>query len=131
MKMAKHELRDITVDRETRIQHAEIASFVGQELALGLSKTLRELQDHIQKFEDLRVSGVQRDGLVPSMEQQAAHAEALMAWASCLPETAAQIRAGRQEWYILKDLLEACEERKVLAITDLSSMFGRHCPDIR
>jgi hypothetical protein len=131
MKKAKDDLRDITVDRETRIQHANIASLVGQELALGMSKTLRELQNHIERLEDLRASGVQREGSVPSPEQQEANKDALMAWASCLPETAGQVRAGRQEKYILKALVEPCEERKVLTITDLSSMFDRGCPKSR
>ena len=84
-----------------------------------MSSTLRKLEVHIEKLEELR------EGYVPSREQQEAHEQAFWAWASCLPETALQLRAGLQRNDILKALLEPWEEEQVPIVTDLSGIVER------
>lgn len=113
MKDAKNDLREVIVDPCTRMKHALNASYKGEELVSETFKILHKLEGYIAKFEDLRVSTLHREGLVPPREQQEAHLDALMTWASCLPETVVQSRVGRERKDILQAVLKPLEERRV------------------
>ncbi|KAF2438452.1 hypothetical protein P171DRAFT_491121 [Karstenula rhodostoma CBS 690.94] len=124
MKNAKDYLRDISVEYIVRIRHTINAFDEAYQLTSEMTKTLAELMGHIAKLEDVRVSIAHREGFVPpSWAQQEAHGEALAIWAFCLPETALQLRAGRERKDILQAVLEPQEEIQVPTLTEMSSVM--------
>ncbi|KAL5455576.1 hypothetical protein PMIN06_004406 [Paraphaeosphaeria minitans] len=114
MKDAKRDLRDIRLDHSTRLQHAIDASHEGEKLLCEMLRILSELEGHIAKLEDLRVSNIYSEGFVPPRERREAHLNALVMWASCLPETIAQSRTGRERKHVLRAVLEPREDDHVL-----------------
>lgn len=119
MKDAKWALRDVTAGHHKRWQNAVRAAYEGENLLREMQDTLLALEKHVGQFEGYSILFC--DSLY-SDEEQKERADAILTWALCLPETDAQVRAGRDREDILQALLDPVEEHCVVRITELSGI---------